>query len=105
MMSIDEKEIENGVDAVMVRLLAGGEPSQAMLERSPTLERWRLSVADASGGSRAIFIHGEPASDRFKVSILQYKGGWRVLWIDRRWRFVLTRNRLWNLGARGADAT
>lgn len=69
------------------------------------MDQWRLTVADASGGSCAIFIHGQPANDRFKVSILKYKGGWRVLWIDRRWRFVLTRHRLWNLGERGSDAT
>jgi hypothetical protein len=101
-MSIEENQVE--VDAIMARFLSGREPSQAMLDRAPTLDQWRLSVANASGGSRGISIHGTPKSDRFRVSILTYPGGWRVLWMDRRWRFALTRHRLWNLGERGVDA-
>jgi len=99
-MSIDGKTQFNEVEEELARLLSGLPPSIAKLSRCPTLKAWRLSVADASGGSRAIFIHGQPASDRFKVSILTYPGGWRVLWMDRKFRFALTRHRLWTLAER-----
>src|SRR4030081_334465 len=62
-----------------------------------------VTLADASFDRRAIYINGRPTSDRFKVSTLHYSGGWRVLWIDRKFRFALTRHRLWTLGAWETD--
>jgi hypothetical protein len=102
-MSIEEKMQAEEVQDALARLLAGREPKAAWLARCLTLEGWRLRVADVAWDRRGIVIHGKPASDRFKVSMLRLPGGWRVLWMDRKFRFALTRHRLWTLGAREGE--
>jgi hypothetical protein len=98
-MSIGEKMEAAEIQDALARLFAGREPREGWLARCPTLEEWRITVADASFDRRAIYINGRPTSDRFKVSMLRLPGGWRVLWMDRKFRFALTRHRLWKLGA------
>jgi hypothetical protein len=88
------------VHDALARLFAGREPSQATLDRCPTLEEWRLTVGGDGRDNRVVYLHGRPASERFRVELSGGGGGWKLLWMDRKRRFALTVYRLWVLGAR-----
>jgi hypothetical protein len=102
-MSIEEKQVINQIEAELARLFGGREPSQAALDRCPTLSPYRLSVSDIGRhGRRGIVIRGIPSSGRFTVRDGHEAGG-EVLWLDRKRRFAVTQTRMWVLGEEETD--
>jgi hypothetical protein len=87
------------VQDVLQRLFAGREPGSVWLARCPTLKDWRLRVGHARGWRRVIGINGTLSSERFRING-QPQMPAIVLWMDRKLRFVVTKEGLWNLGAR-----
>ncbi len=100
-MSIGEKITAHDVEDAMHRLFAGREPKDAWLARCATLDRWQVHVRDLGRGPR-IVVDGTLTSGRFRIKD-QPKLPAVVLWMDRRWRFVVTPAGLWTLGAREED--
>jgi hypothetical protein len=96
-MSIGEKITSDEIEDAMQRLFAGRDPSEKQLARRATLKAWRLRVHPIGNGRRQIVIHGTLASGRFTIKD-QPRMPAVVMWMDRKWRFVVTPIGLWNLG-------
>ena len=92
-----KEEIDEHVEVQAARLFAGREPSEATLARCATLKAWLVRVRSIWNGKRQIVIHGTLVSGRFTVKD-QPRMPAVVLWMDRRRRFVVTMEGLWNLG-------
>jgi hypothetical protein len=97
-----EGESEQAVQAGMARLFAGREPSAAALARAPTLEDWAVAVRTNLNGGRCFAVSGRRKTDRLAVRDTDFFNV-PVIWMDRKWRFVLTPHGLHSLGTRHAE--
>jgi hypothetical protein len=92
---MSKEEIDEPVEVQVVRLFAGREPSAA----APTLEDWTVAVRSRLSGGRCIAVSGRRKSDRLAVRDTDFSNV-PVIWMDRKWRFVLTAHGMHSLGAR-----
>jgi hypothetical protein len=102
-MSLGENITSEKVEDAMHLLFAGREPRERWLARCATLDPWRVYVRDLGRGPRVV-VDGTLVSGRFRVKH-QPKMPVILLWMDRRWRFVVTPAGLWQLGALEEDVS